>query len=44
MEVFYPTYSQLCAEHSKAIANKNITNILEAEKQINDFKQMFFNI
>ncbi len=44
MEIFYPSYSQLCAEHSKAIANKNITNILEAEKQINDFKQRFFNI
>jgi len=44
MEVFYPSYSQLCEQHSKALGERNVSKIKEAEANIIDFKSKFFNI
>lgn len=44
MKEFYPLYTKLCDEHSKALSERNILKIKETEAIINDFKSKFFNV
>ena len=44
MKEFYPLYTKLCEEHSKALSERNILKIKETEAIINHFKSKFFNI
>ncbi len=44
MKEFYPPYAMLCELHAKALANKDVAQIKEAEAKINNFKRKFFNL
>ena len=43
LKEYYPIYAKLCELHSIALAGKDADQINETEKQINEFKQKFYN-